>query len=92
MGPATSVPSSGSLRSFPPPSRHAPSGVDETEICDFDEAELASVPRPINWHAIACRFLGVLFIGGAVGSVWWMAQQPPAREAMIEWLTFGRAH
>jgi hypothetical protein len=89
MGPATS----GSLGSFPPPSRHAaPTGLDETEIFDVEEAALASLPRRINWYAIACRVLGVLVIGCAVGVVWKMAQYPQARGAMIEWVTFGKAH
>jgi len=103
MGPVNSSPSSGSLGSFPPPSRLAdpisldpigldPIGLDESEICDVEEAALASLPRSINWYAVACRILGVLVIGCAVWSLWWMAQHPPARGAMIDWVSFGKAH
>jgi hypothetical protein len=77
MEPVTSAPTSGSLGSFPPPSRHAAPTVivlDETAICDVEEAALASLPPPINWYAIGCRILGVLIIGCAVGSLWLMAQ------------------
>ena len=74
------------------PLTSAPTGIDETEISEFEEAALASLPRPINWYAILCRFLGVLVIGSAIWGVWVMAHHPQARGAMIEWVTFGKAH
>jgi len=93
MGPVISAPSSEGLPSFPPPSRDpAPYGVDETEICELEEAALASLPRPINWYVILCRILGVLVIGSAIWGLWEMSRQPDARRAMIEWVSFGKAH
>jgi hypothetical protein len=100
MGPVITAPSSEGLPSFPPPSRdaapigvdHTEIGVDETEICEFEEAALASLPRPINWYVILCRILGVLVIGCAIWGVWEMAQYSEARRAMIEWVSFGKAH
>jgi len=98
MGPVTSAPSSGSLGSFPPPSRDfAPTYVDadEMEILDLEdveEAALAALPRRINWYAIGCRILGVLIIGCAAWGLWLMAHHPQARGAMIDWVSFGKAH
>ena len=79
MGPVT-APSSEGLPSFPPPSRDPAHGVDETEICEFEEAALASLPRPINWYVILCRILGVLVIGSAIWGVWEMAHTPKHAE------------
>jgi hypothetical protein len=58
----------------------------------FEEAELAGIPRPINWYAIICRILGLMIIGCAIWGIYEMAQLPQARAAMIEWVTFGKAH
>jgi hypothetical protein len=97
MGPLTSDPSSGSIHAFPPPTRHAALNDvhdehDAAESWEWEEEELASIPRPINWYAIVCRILGLAIVGCAIWGVWELGQHPQARAAMIEWVTFGKAH